>query len=310
MTTVTLARVSFSYTDSVSLIADASLQLEPGWTGLVGPNGAGKTTLLRLLSGDLSPDRGQISLHPRGLGARLCPQRSGARQAEIDRFAASDAAESRRLRGRLGLETAELGRWSSLSPGERKRWQIGAALAAEPGLLLLDEPTNHLDAEARALLLDALRRYAGIGVLVSHDRELLNELTSNTLRIERGTVRSYRGPYERARSTWERVERELRREDDRLRVEEKKLRRRLGDGRRQRAAAESRMRTSKRMKSARDSDARGRFKAKRRRSAAVGLGREIGKLHRSLDRVVRSRGAIELERELGRSLFVDYAAAP
>ena len=79
-----------------------------------------------------------------------------------------------------------LERWSTLSPGERKRWQIGAALAREPDVLLLDEPTNHLDAEAREWLVSALRRFRGVGVLVSHDRELLEALTTSTLRVHAG----------------------------------------------------------------------------------------------------------------------------
>ena len=310
MPTVTLSSVSFAYSDSVALISEASLQLGAGWTGLVGANGAGKTTLLRLISGELAAEQGGIALHPAGLVARLCPQRVGERSAEIDRFVVEDDAVSRRIRGQLELSAAELERWGSLSPGERKRWQIGAVLAAEPGLLLLDEPTNHLDVAARGLLFEALRRYRGIGLVVSHDRELLNVLTSNTLRIQGGKVRSYHGSYETARSTWEREARERWQADEKLRSEEKKLRRRLGERRGQRASAESGMRTSKRMKGPKDSDARGRFKAKRRRSAEVGLGREIGKLNASLDRIGRRREGFELERALGRSLFVNYVPAP
>ena len=309
MSTVTLSSVFFAYSDSVALISDASVQLGAGWTGVVGANGAGKTTLLQLIVGELAPEQGAVSLHPAGLVARLCPQRVGERSADIDRFAVDDGAVSRRIQGQLELRAPELGRWESLSPGERKRWQIGAVLAAEPGLLLLDEPTNHLDVAARELLLEALRRYRGIGVVVSHDRELLNDLTSNTLRIQSGKVRSYHGSYETARTTWEREAREQRQADERLRSEKKKLRKRLGERRGQRASAQSRMRTSKRMKSAKDSDARLRFKAKRRRSAEVGLGREIGKLNASLERIERQRGGFEFERALGRSLFVDYMPA-
>ena len=76
----------------------------------------------------------------------------------------------------LSLRADELARWPTLSPGERKRWQVGAALAARPDVLILDEPTNHLDAEARAVLVAVLERFSGIGVLVSHDRELLDAL--------------------------------------------------------------------------------------------------------------------------------------
>jgi ATPase subunit of ABC transporter with duplicated ATPase domains len=310
MPTVTLDRVSFAYTDSVSLLSDVSLRLECGWTGVVGANGAGKTTLLRLLCKELAPDRGAITHHPTGLGVRLCAQDIGHKSPDIDRFAADAAGASARMRGQLGLDPADLERWTSLSPGERKRWQIGAVIAAEPGLLLLDEPTNHLDEDARALLFEALRAYSGIGLVVSHDRSLLNDLTSRTLRIERGSLWSYRGKYARARATWEREEREQRHDAGQLAAEGKKLRRRLGDRRRQRAAAESGMRTSKRMKGARDSDARGRFKAKRRRSAEVGLAREIGKLNASLDRSERRRDEFGFVRAIGRSLFVNYGPSP
>ena len=63
-----------------------------------------------------------------------------------------------------------------MSPGERKRWQVASALAADPDVLLLDEPTNHLDGEARRGLVEALRRFDGVGLLVSHDRRLLENV--------------------------------------------------------------------------------------------------------------------------------------
>jgi ATPase subunit of ABC transporter with duplicated ATPase domains len=88
-----------------------------------------------------------------------------------------------------------------MSPGERKRWQIAAALAREPDVLLLDEPSNHLDARAREWLVHALSRFAGVGVVVSHDRELLDRLTSSTIELRAGDVRVQRGGYTRARDT-------------------------------------------------------------------------------------------------------------
>jgi predicted CXXCH cytochrome family protein len=60
--------------------------------------------------------------------------------------------DARRLRAQLDLDPEALPRWSALSPGQRKRWQVGASLAREPDVLLLDKPTNHIDAEARAEL--------------------------------------------------------------------------------------------------------------------------------------------------------------
>ena len=99
------------------------------------------------------------------------------------------------LRGRLGLEEDWIGRWDSLSHGERKRAQIAVALWRRPSVLAIDEPTNHLDREARRMLAEALRRYDGIGLLVSHDRELLDELCRQCVFVEPPVVTVRPGGY-------------------------------------------------------------------------------------------------------------------
>jgi ATPase subunit of ABC transporter with duplicated ATPase domains len=307
---VSFDRVSFSFRDSVPLLRDVSLRFAPGWTGVVGANGSGKTTLLRLALRELAPEAGRIAHEPRGLRARLVPQRVEALEPEIAEFAATQNGVARRARAGLALEPSDLARWSTLSPGERKRWQIGAALASSPDVLVLDEPTNHLDREARELLLAALRRFGGIGVTVSHDRELLDALSTETVRVFAESARAYRGAYSTARESWLREEETQRERHARLRDEARALERRIGERRTERAHAEARMRTSKRMKSAHDSDARGRFKKTRRRSAMTQLGREIARTHTSLERVHTELSGIELRKEVGRSLFVDWEPAP
>ena len=309
MSSVELVQLSFSYSDAVALLSDVSLRLSPGWYSVVGPNGAGKTTLLRLLAGELAPDAGEVRCHPPSLSRGLCPQTVERQGESIPRFASCGERRSQRLLGTLGLDPRDLERWNTLSPGERKRWQIGAALGDEPALLLLDEPTNHLDAEARSLLIDALGRFRGIGVVVSHDRDLLNRLTRDTIRLQAGTLRVWTGHYDAARAVWEAKERERRDAWETLRREQRKLRGRLADRRQRRAEAESRMSTRKRMKGARDSDARARFKAKRRRSAEVGLGREVQLTRRRLERVEREAEGFRFSHRLGGSLFVDYERA-
>ncbi len=302
-------RVSFSFRDSAPLLADVSLRFGAGWTGVVGANGSGKTTLLRLALGELVPDSGRVTREPRGLVLVAVPQRIEELAPEIESLAAARDGGARRVRQSLGLEPADLERWPTLSPGERKRWQIGAALAREPEGVVLDEPTNHLDREARELLAGALRRFSGVGIVVSHDRELLDSLCGDTVRVASQSARAYRGGYSVARETWRHGEAELRARHAGLRDAARALERRIGERRTERAHAEANMRTSKRMKSSHDSDARGRFKMTRRRSAMTQLGREISRTHSALERVQGRLAEIELRKEVGAALFVDWEPA-
>jgi ATPase subunit of ABC transporter with duplicated ATPase domains len=203
MSSLRARRLTFAWAAAALILDDVDLHLEPGWTALVGENGAGKSTLLRLLSGDLAPTAGRILRDPPGETLAYCPQEVTCCGAAITALAAAADGEARALRGRLRLDAAELGRWPGLSPGERKRWQLGAALHPRPGIMLLDEPTNHLDGEGRELLLRALRRFTGVGLLVSHDRTLLEALTRRTLRLHRGRATLLALPYGEASAAWQ-----------------------------------------------------------------------------------------------------------
>jgi ATPase subunit of ABC transporter with duplicated ATPase domains len=172
--------VSFSYPGMASpLLEDVDAMFPEGtWTGVVGANGTGKTTLLRLAAGELAPSRGSI----RTLGtACYAVQRTDEAPADFAAFAVSDDPGAREWRNRLGVRPGWADRWETLSHGERKRAQIGTALWHGPEVLALDEPTNHLDADAKAVLLRALRAYRGAGLLVSHDRAFLDALCGQCL---------------------------------------------------------------------------------------------------------------------------------
>ncbi|WP_437675543.1 ATP-binding cassette domain-containing protein [Sorangium sp. So ce131] len=303
-------RLSFSYSDASTILADVDLCLTPGWYGIVGPNGAGKTTLLRLFAGELAPDAGSLRLEPRGATVAVCPQTVEHADAAIHALAASEDGEARRLRGELRLDPAELVRWATLSPGERKRWQIGAALAAGPDVLLLDEPTNHIDADARALLVGALGGFPGIGACVSHDRELLDALTVGTVRVEQGAARLYPGGYSAARELWEAEARGREEAHQRLRAEERQLRRRLGEERREQAAADAQRSINKRAKGPRDHDARGMLANFRVSTAEARLSRNVGVTRRKLEKVSAEAGTFEFEKAVGRSVFVGYERSP
>lgn len=103
--------------------------------------------------------------------------------------------EAWEIRGRLGFDEAWPGRWDSLSHGERKHTQIAVALWRRPSALAIDEPTNHLDWEAKSMLVEALRRYDGVGLLVSHDRELLDGLCRQCAFVEPPDVTARPGGY-------------------------------------------------------------------------------------------------------------------
>src|SRR5688500_8713725 len=176
MPSIRLVRVGFAYDGRDAVLGDVDLHLGAGWTGVVGANGAGKTTLLHLALGSLLPTSGAVVRIPDDALVRLCAQRVDEPGDDVLALAGALDRAAARWRQRLALDPDALDRWATLSPGERKRWQIAAALALEPDVLALDEPTNHLDTAARGLVIGALRRHRGIGVLVSHDRVLLDEL--------------------------------------------------------------------------------------------------------------------------------------
>lgn len=174
--------VTFAHEGLTSvLLQNVTAHFPVGWTGIVGANGAGKTTLLYLAAGELEPQQGAIR---RPGSFVFCQQRTDDMPAELPSCLASTDADACVLRSRLNIGDDWADRWSTLSHGERKRAQIAAALWQQPELLLVDEPSNHIDISARTLLAEVLSRFRGIGLLVSHDRELLDLLCSHCLFID------------------------------------------------------------------------------------------------------------------------------
>ncbi|HEY6394468.1 MAG TPA: ATP-binding cassette domain-containing protein [Candidatus Binataceae bacterium] len=309
---VRLVNLCFSYGDSVPILTRVNLQLASGWTGVVGANGAGKTTLLRLIAGDLEPADGHVRFDPPSQTIRLCPQTVETISEDIENFAGSSDHASRRIQGRLNLTLDDIQRWNTCSPGERKRWQVGAALAAGPSVLILDEPTDHLDLDARALLSGGLRRFAGIGILVSHDRVLLDSLTSYTVRVHEGSARIWRGSYSVAKRSWEAEQREYQDEYDRVKHQHQMLKRRLDDKRRAATGAERQANSGARlrMRGKRDHDATSMLSKGKAQMASERLSRDAGLLRRSLEREEQRLSTFQFRKTPGRSVFVDYVPAP
>ena len=215
-----------------TILDRATAPIPPGArVGLIGRNGAGKSTLMKVMIGQLDPDEGEIEMPkktrlgyiaqeaPSGTStpfetvlaadteratlmaeAESChdPDRLGHvydRLLAIDAYTA-DARASRILIG-LGFDEAMQGQLlDSYSGGWKMRVALAALLFSEPDVLLLDEPSNHLDLEATLWLENFLKSYPGTLVVISHERDLLNNVVDTILHLEGGKVTLYAGGYD------------------------------------------------------------------------------------------------------------------
>ncbi len=207
--------------------------------GLVGRNGTGKTTLFNVIAGDLAPEQGHVEMPPRWRVGRLAQEAPGGPESLIDVVLGADVERTRLLAeaetatdphhiaevqtrladigahaaparaaailSGLGFSAADQQRaCAEFSGGWRMRVALAASLFAQPDLLLLDEPTNFLDLEGTLWLQDHLARYPHTLIVVSHDRDLLDNAVEQVLALEQGKLTLYRGGY----SAFERQRRE------------------------------------------------------------------------------------------------------
>jgi ABC transport system ATP-binding/permease protein len=165
---------------------------------VVGINGCGKSTLLGVLAGAVEPDAGTVR---RGRGARVVTlDQAAVLPAGTVRQAVGDTWEADALLDRVGMTALADTDVGALSGGQAKRTALARALAAvgestEGDLLILDEPTNHLDMDAIAWLEERLAGFRGGLVLVTHDRHVLDRLTTRILELDRGAAHVHDGGY-------------------------------------------------------------------------------------------------------------------
>jgi ATP-binding cassette subfamily F protein 3 len=173
---------------------------------LVGVNGAGKSTLIKLLSGAEPVTKGESRLgHNVELDYFAQDQYKvldpEARLIDdLTSFAPTAVSNQTQLRTLLGSflfsDDDVFKRIGVLSGGERNRYALARMLLRPANFLLLDEPTNHLDLQAKDVLLDALRKFTGTIVFVSHDRYFIDKLATRIFEIEGGKLQDYSGNYE------------------------------------------------------------------------------------------------------------------
>lgn len=200
MPAIHLSALSWSTPDGRSLFSQLELSFGAERAGLVGRNGVGKTSLLKLITGELTPLSGRVSVSG-SLGVlrqtvQVNPEETvadlfGAREAlailhraevgdaTAEELAAADWTLEARVAGalaRTGLDAAMDTRLVALSGGQRTRASLAALVFAEPDFLLLDEPTNNLDREGRGAVIELLAGWRAGAIVVSHDRELLDTM--------------------------------------------------------------------------------------------------------------------------------------
>jgi ATP-binding cassette subfamily F protein uup len=207
-TVIDADRVGKSYGDR-PIIRDFSLRVQRGdRIGIVGPNGAGKTTLLKLLTGEIGPDTGTVTLAKSLSGIVIDQQRKLMDPQKTVREVLVNGGDwidvrghKKHLKGYLkeflfdpAIADAPIG---SLSGGERSRLLLAREFAREANLLVLDEPTNDLDLETLDLLQEVIADYEGTVLIVSHDRDFLDRTVTITLGLDgSGKVDVVAGGYE------------------------------------------------------------------------------------------------------------------
>ena len=233
--------ISYSYGNE-QVIRDFSIKIVRGdRIGLIGNNGVGKTTLLRLLLGELEPQTGTIK---RGTNLEIGYFDQLRQTLDLEKSVAYNVGEGRTyiklhgkdrhivgyLRGFLFSPKRAMTPVKALSGGERNRVILAKLFTRAANLLILDEPTNDLDIETLEVLEQKLCEYSGTLIIVSHDREFLdNAITSTVVFEENGVIQEYVGGY----SDWLRQGHRLAETENPLEVEQK-----------QRAAAAARRRNN------------------------------------------------------------------
>jgi ATP-binding cassette subfamily F protein 3 len=214
------------------LLDHASVTLPAGTkAGLVGRNGAGKSTLFRIITGDLGAETGSVSIPKNARIGQVAQEAPATEQSLIEIVLSADkeraallkeaetatdahriaeiqtrlvdidahSAEARAASILAGLgfnQEAQLRPASSFSGGWRMRVALASVLFAEPDLLLLDEPTNYLDLEGTMWLEDYVRRYPHTVIVISHDRDMLNNAVNSIVHLDQKKLTFYRGGYD------------------------------------------------------------------------------------------------------------------
>ncbi|TGN20106.1 ATP-binding cassette domain-containing protein [Leptospira idonii] len=218
---ISIQSLNFIYeSSSESLFEDLNLHFASGWTGIVGKNGSGKSTLAKIISGEIFPSSGIIQGNT---NVRYVSQDTSVSEEDLENFIYDDSKETGKWKNLLKIKIRQPEDYHHLSFGERRRILLSMALSEDSEVLILDEPTNHLDEESIRLILNAIRFYQGVGILISHDRYLLDEVVSSCVFLEKNFYSQRPGNFSQGRSEMEREREERVKDWEEIRKERKRL---------------------------------------------------------------------------------------
>ena len=195
--------LSKSFSD-FPLFQNVSFQIYRGEkVALIGPNGIGKTTILKILLEQIAPDKGTIQFgHNVHIGYYDQEQQHlNENNTVIEEIWSQNIhmtqTQVRTLLGSFLFQGDDVfKKVSSLSGGEKSRLALLKLILSKANFLIMDEPTNHLDMDSKEILEDALLRYEGTVLAVSHDRYFLNKFTDKTLVLSSEGIETYLGNYQ------------------------------------------------------------------------------------------------------------------
>jgi len=196
--------IGFGYKEDEPLFTNLSFDIENGKTlAIIGKNGKGKSTLLNYIAGELPRQHGRVSSHPSTALAHFGQtniERLHIQNSIIDEIGSVDKklgiAQVRSICGNM-MFSGDLAdkKISILSGGERSRVMLGKIIATPTNLLLLDEPTNHLDMQSIESLCNAIEKFEGATVMVTHSEMLLNRLADALIIFHKGGAEYFDGTY-------------------------------------------------------------------------------------------------------------------
>lgn len=197
-----LSEVSFGYSPDKLILKGINIDVGlDSRMAVIGPNGAGKSTLIKLLTGELKPLTGELNRHGRLRIAYFAQHHVDTLPPQLSpvsflasRFPGKSEQEYRSHLGSFGITgITGLQTIATLSGGQKSRVAFAALSLQNPHILLLDEPTNHLDMEGLDALMEALHKWNGGIIVISHDERFINGVADQLWVCADGTVSKYKG---------------------------------------------------------------------------------------------------------------------